>query len=626
MRDSRKKPRWGGKNLKIEKRARKGRPAFHGLKSVQRSFILPPYDPSGRRFLTEEFRATKWSEVAIFPMRLPHSIAAKRRAFSRLIAFGFVVVLLGGSSRAAGNPPQGWWRGAVFYEIFVRSFADARRGPLAGDGIGDFEGLVEHLDYLNDGRGAAGNSLGVTAVWLMPIQPSPSYHGYDVSDYFGVNPEFGDIELCRRFVSEAHRRGIRVIIDLVLNHASSEHPLFRAALTASAGTEERKMFRFSELPENIVGPWDQRAWHRAGDAFYYGVFSPQMPDWNFREPAVTEHHRRVARFWLEEIGVDGFRLDAVRYFVETGEELQDTEETRQWLREFTEYCHAVKPESFVVGEDTARSPEIARVIRGGSLDSAFEFDLSRAIYEAIRERTPGILMQALRRLDSLYAGDAAWSTFLTNHDQERVRTQLGDSEVLARFAAKIAFTLPGVQFFYYGDELGMRGAKPDPELRTPMPWTSETPNAGFAKAGVKPWHALNGDFATINVASESLGPDSMLALYRKLVRLNASSPAIREGKRIDVAASDRRVYAAMRSSADEVVLVVANFADEAVHACTLSAAMSPLDAKAEWLVHEELEGAAITQPTLTGTGGFSYWAPFPELGPHAVRVIRWTRR
>ena len=142
------------------------------------------------------------------------------------------------------------------------------------------------------------------------------------------------------------------------------------------------------MPEQIVGPWEQRAWHPAGDQFYYGVFSPAMPDWNFRNPAVTEHHRRTAAFWLKEIGVDGFRLDAVRYFIETGDELQDTEETRQWLREFTAYCHELKPGAFVVGEDTARSREIARCIRSGSLDSAFEFDLSKAIYESIRLRTP----------------------------------------------------------------------------------------------------------------------------------------------------------------------------------------------------------------------------------------------
>lgn len=535
-----------------------------------------------------------------------------------------VAVALLATTVGADELRPGWWRDAMFYEIFVRSFADASSGPLAGDGVGDFQGLIEKLDYLNDGRDASGNSLGVTAVWLMPIQPSPTYHGYDVSDYFGVNPQFGDVARCKQFVREAHQRGIRVILDLVLNHASTEHPLFRAAVANPPDAAARRMFRFAELPETIVGPWDQRAWFRAGNAFYYAVFDRTMPDWNFREPAVTEHHRRVAKFWLEEVGMDGFRLDAVRYFVETGEQQQDTEETRQWLREFTAYCHTVKPGSFVVGEDTAHSHEIARVIRGGSLDSAFEFDLSRAIYESIREETPGILMQALKQLDALHAGTSDWSIFLTNHDQERARTQLGDREDLARFAAKIAFTLPGVPFFYYGDELGLRGAKPDPQLRTPMPWTADQPNAGFTRADVKPWQALNPDFPTINVASENAAPDSMLALYRRLVRLNESSPAIRHGRRIEVTPSARRVFASMRATDDEVVLVVANYADAPVRDWSLTAEMSPL--RANWRAREELAGAAVDSPPLTAAGGFSGWTPFAELPARAVYVVRWTRK
>lgn len=562
-------------------------------------------------------------------MPLPHSVLARGCAlFLSTLALadaGASAEPAAKKTPVAAHPAStaAWWHDAVFYEIFVRSFADATHGPLAGDGVGDFEGLIEHLDYLNDGRGASGSSLGVTAVWLMPIQPSPSYHGYDVSDYFGVHPQFGDVALCKRFVAEAHRRGIRVIIDLVLNHASSQHPLFRAALGTPPNTEARRMFRFATLPENIVGPWDQRAWHQAGGIFYYGVFSPEMPDWDFREPAVTEHHRRVAAFWLNEVGVDGFRLDAVRYFVETGDELQDTEETRQWLREFTDYCHQVKPGAFVVGEDTARSREIARVIRGGSLDSAFEFDLSRAIYESIRFQTPGILTQALRQLNQMYAGDAPWSTFLTNHDQERVRTQLGEREDLARFAAKIAFTLPGVQFFYYGDELGMRGAKPDPDLRTPMPWNTEAPNAGFTSATVKPWHVLNQDYATVNVATEQAAKDSMLALYKKLIRLNASSPAIRQGNRLEVTASSREVFAEMRATAEEVVLVVANYGDETLRSFSLNAPASPL--RSTWRAQEELDGAVVRTPSLSDAGGLKDWQPFAEMPAKAVYVVRWTR-
>lgn len=526
--------------------------------------------------------------------------------------------------RAADDTlPAGWWRDATFYEIFVRSFADATHGPLANDGIGDLQGLIDHLDYLNDGRGASGHSLGVNAVWLMPVQPSPSYHGYDVTDYFNVNPQYGDVALMKRFVTEAHRHDIRVIVDFVLNHASSQHPLFLQATSAdpAKAAAARPYFRFAELPEQLTGPWGNRVWHRSHDEFYYGIFSSEMPDWNFRYAGVTEHHRRAAKFWLQDIGVDGFRLDAVRYFFESGDDLQDTEETRQWLREFTAYCHTVKPGSFVIGEDTADLKEIARVIRGGSLDSGFEFNLAHATIEAVRLRTPGILTQELRWLREQYGTDSPWSVFLTNHDQERTLTQLDGNLGETRLATELMFTLPGVPFVYYGEELGMSGAKPDPELRTPMTWTSQAPNGGFTAANVKPWHVLTNDVAHVNVATEEADPNSMLALYRRMIRLNAGSPALRHGAALSVQANERNVYASMRETDDEVVLVLANFADAPQSGAALTLDRSHL--RAGWTMHEELAGAAPSAPVLTESGGFRDWTPLAQLAPETAYVIRW---
>ena len=528
---------------------------------------------------------------------------------------------------SASEPEPGWWKDAVFYEVFVRSFADASTGPLAGDGIGDFQGLIEKLDYLNDGRGAEGKSLGVTALWLMPIHPSPSYHGYDVSDYFAVHPEFGDIALFKKFLAEAHRRGIRVIIDSVLNHASSQHPLFLEAVAEGAGgatEDKRKMFRFSEVPLELFGPWDQRAWHPVpGGGFYYGVFSSDMPDWNFEDPRVTEHHRRAAEFWLKDVGVDGFRLDAVRYFHEVGEALQDTDETRAWLKEFTEYCHAVKPGAFVIAENTARMGEVAKGIRGGAVDSSFEFDLARATIEAVRLREPRILSRALERLDALYEGEAPWATLLTNHDQERARTQLGGSESATRLATKLLFTLPGVVFTYYGEELGMQATKPDPELRTPMPWTSEPPNAGFARPDVRAWKPPQPEFREVNVAAQIDRPDSMWALYRKFVTLNLASSALRQGKRIEVSASEPDVYVQMREADGEVVLVMGNLGAEPRRGVELSVMKSPV--RAAWTVFEEIEGVKVAPPEWTSAGGFERWRPLAELAAESVYVVRWRR-
>jgi glycosidase len=529
-------------------------------------------------------------------------------------------------SAKAVEVKAGWWRDAVFYEIFVRSFADASEGPLAGDGIGDFQGLIERLDYLNDGRGAEGSSLAVDALWLMPIHPSPSYHGYDVSDYFAVNPDFGDIALFKRFLAEAHRRGIRVIIDFVPNHASSRHPLFQQALAEGAGGNLRKQFRFAELPQELFGPWEQRAWHPAGTpdgAFYYGVFSADMPDWNFNDPRVTQHHYRAAEFWLREVGVDGLRLDAVRYLHEVGGALQDTAETRHWLKEFTAHCHTVKPSAFIIGENTAHMPEVARSIRGGSVDSSFEFDLARATLESVRLRTPQILSRALRQLETLHGAEKPWATLLTNHDQERTRTQLDGEESLTRLATKVWLTLPGVPFLYYGEELGMQAAKPDPELRTPMPWTAEEPNAGFTRAAVKAWKVPKPDFPEVNVASQQGRDDSMLTLYKKLVRLNQSSPALRHGTTAAIKSSDRSVYAEMRETADEVVLVLGNFSETPKRNVVLDAERSVIGEG--WALREELEGANVTAPKLSSRGGFTAWEPLSELTPESVHVLRWTR-
>jgi alpha-amylase len=562
-------------------------------------------------------------------MKIPHVASDLfRRTAPAVAALLLGLASLHAAAPAATPPPSdapsaGWWRDALFYEVFVRSFADASSGPLAHDGIGDLQGLIEHLDYLNDGRGAAGNSLGVNAVWLMPMQPSPSYHGYDVTDYFAVNPQYGDVALMKTFVAEAHRRGIRVIVDFVLNHASSRHPLFVAATSGdpAKAVEARKYFRFASIPENLYGPWGERVWHPINGEFYYGVFGANMPDWNFREPAVTEHHFKAAAFWLREIGVDGLRLDAVRFFFETGRQLQDTEETRRWLRDFTAYCHSVKPGSFIVGEDWTDMEEVARSIRGRSLDSAFEFDLEKATLESVRLETPALLTQTLDQLGGLYGIDSPWATIITNHDQERALTELRGDTVKLRLATELLMTLPGVPFVYYGEELGMAGAKPDPELRTPMPWTAESPNAGFCAPDVKPWHAPKPEFNRVNVATESADPESMLALYRELIRLRADSPALRHGVALPVSSSDSHVFVQMRATEHDAVLVLGNFGKTAQPGPVLSLSASPL--RKSWGGATVFGSARPMAAAFDDRGGFTNWRPFAELPPSSVTVIRW---
>ena len=214
------------------------------------------------------------------------------------------------------EPSQGWWNNVVFYEIFVRSFKDSN-----GDGIGDFRGIIEKLDYLNDGDPETNTDLGISGIWLMPIFPSPSYHGYDVTDYQAVNPDYGTLQDFQDLVEACHERGIRVIIDFVVNHTSSEHPWFLSA--KDKASEYRNWYVWSDVMPSQKGPWGQNAWYQSNGSFYYAPFWSGMPDLNYKEPKVTEAMYDATKFWLD-MGVDGFRVDAARYLVEDGVTLQDS--------------------------------------------------------------------------------------------------------------------------------------------------------------------------------------------------------------------------------------------------------------------------------------------------------------
>ncbi len=224
------------------------------------------------------------------------------------LALGAALAASAAPSAATQAPAPAWTRGAVCYEVFVRSFYDSD-----GDGIGDLNGLIQKLDYINDGNPVSRTDLGASCIWLMPIAESPSYHGYDVTDYYRVAHAYGTNADFKRLVAAAHRRGIKVLVDMVLNHSGSGHPYFQAALRDTT-SPYRSWYRFSPTPLG-KGPWGADAWHRSPvrDEYYYGVFWSGMPDLNYETPAVREEAKQIATFWLREMGVDGFRLDAVPY-------------------------------------------------------------------------------------------------------------------------------------------------------------------------------------------------------------------------------------------------------------------------------------------------------------------------
>jgi glycosidase len=466
------------------------------------------------------------------------------------------------AGRVAGPARAGWWNEGVCYELFVRSFKDSAEGPLAGDGVGDLPGLISKLDYLNDGK-PGGDDLGVTALWLMPIHPSPSYHGYDITDYYGINKDYGTLDDFRTLVRECHRRGVKVVIDLVLNHCSDQHPWFVEA--ADAASPRHGWFIWADKDPGWKGPWGQTVWHRlrrgggtegGPPCFYYGLFSPRMPDLNYRSPEVSDQMLDVVRYWLREppadgpgapggsppgVGVDGLRLDAIRHLVEDGQVQENTPGTRAWLRTFRRVCKETRPDSMSIGEVWAGS-DVAASYVGDQLDLAFEFDLSAAMIDSLLGGNADRVRDAQEKVLRLYPPNQ-YGRFLTNHDQPRVMTRLKGNEGAMRAAAAMLLLGPGVPFMYYGEELGLTGDKPDERLRTPMPWTGG-PGAGFSAH--KPWQALAPDSGRVNVERESRDPGSLLSWYRRLIALRLSTPALAYGTVQHLTASDPGVYAFLR--------------------------------------------------------------------------------
>lgn len=524
------------------------------------------------------------------------------------------------AASAAAEPAGAWWNDAVFYEVFVRSFQDSD-----GDGIGDLQGLIDRLDYLNDGDPTTSDDLGITGLWLMPVAQSPSYHGYDTTDYTTVEEDYGSNEDFRRLIDEAHRRGIKVIVDLVLNHTSIEHPWFVDS-ASGPDAEQRDWYRWSPTDDGSKAPWagGGPVWHKRGDEYYFAMFWEGMPDLNLENPAVTAEMQNVARFWLEEMGVDGFRLDAVRHLVEEGTRYSGAPATHAWLAGFDDFVDTVAPDALTVGEVWDSTAQAASYVQGDEVDLAFEFVLAEKILRSVQQGKPALSSQQLAELLAAYPpGQVA--TFLSNHDQPRVATTLFKDPAGNALAATTLLTLPGVPFIYYGEEIGMTGNKPDERIRTPMQWADEA-NGGFTSGA--PWEALNSDLAEVNVASQAVDPDSLLNLYRRLIHLRTDHPALLRGEFIPVESSCDATLAFLRQTpagdaaapAGQTVLAVLNFArKEELEGCTFSYNGAALPA-GTFQATELLSGAAAA-PLTTAADGFQDYAPLPSLAAKTGYIL-----
>ncbi len=471
---------------------------------------------------------------------------------------------------ADGSAADAWWNGAVFYEVFVRSFKDSD-----GDGKGDLRGLVEKLDYLNDGDPTTDADLGVDAIWLMPVFESPSYHGYDVVDYEAIEQDYGTLADMDALLAAAHARGMKVIVDLVLNHTSSAHPWFVES-AASPSSPRRDWYVWSATDPGWGQPWNPggQSWHPRNGAFYYGLFWSGMPDLNYRSPAVQEEARRIAALWLGR-GVDGFRLDAVRHLVETGPgaSQSDAPETMTLLRGLYGHVRAVKPEAALVGEVWTDTATIARyygstvAVPGGDvLPLLFDFPLAEAVLRGVSAGNAAGIAAKLAEVRQTYPRGAADAPFLTNHDQQRVATRLG-SVARLRNAAAIYLTLPGSPFIYYGEEVGQQNGPGgnDEWKRMPMAWDASA-TGGFTTG--TPWWELSPGHTSTNVAVQTDDAASLLSWYRWLIRARQVSSALRRGDLVLLTGGSgfQPVLAYLLAAPGETVLVAHNLTDVAATA------------------------------------------------------------
>src|SRR4051794_23066521 len=441
-----------------------------------------------------------------------------------------------------------WWRDAVFYEIYVRSFADAN-----GDGVGDLAGIRGRLDHLVD--------LGIDAIWITPFYRSPmADHGYDVADPRDVDPVFGDLAEFDYLIADAHDRGLRVVVDIVPNHCSIEHPWFREAIANGPGSPARERFLFrpgrgqsgSEPPNNWQSVFGGGAWTRVADGeWYLHMFTPEQPDWNWRHPDVKADHEQTLQFWLDR-GVDGFRIDVAHGLFKaadlpstaTGSSLDlladRLEPTPMWnqpevhdvYRRWHAICAAYDDESVLVGEVWIGDPKVvAAYVRPDELQLAFNFrllfsDWSHSAYRRAIE-------DSLRDLQTVGA-PPTW--VLTNHDVQRQVTRFGGGDIglhRAKAALLLLLALPGPVFIYQGDELGLPEVLlPDEALqdpvwersghtirgrdgcRVPMPWSGSSAPFGFSPGRARPWLPMPNDWADLTVERQQNDPGSTLSFYR----------------------------------------------------------------------------------------------------------------
>ncbi len=485
-----------------------------------------------------------------------------------------------------------WYKDAVIYELHVRAFCDS-----SGDGIGDFRGLASKLEYLQD--------LGVTAIWLLPFYPSPlKDDGYDIADYTGVHPCYGSLADFRYFLREAHRRGLRVITELVVNHTSDQHPWFQRARRSPAGSPWREFYVWSDTPEKYkdariifkdfeVSNW---SWDHLAGAYFWHRFYHHQPDLNFDNPEVHKAIFQVLDFWME-MGVDGMRLDAVPYLYERdGTNCENLPETHDFLKKLRHHVDEHFPNRMLLAEANQWPEDAAAYFgNGDECHMAFHFPVMPRMFMAdhMEDRYP--IIDILEQTPPI-PENCQWAMFLRNHDEltlemvtdeerdymyrvyandpqarinlgirRRLAPLLGNSRRKMEMMNGLLFSLPGTPVVYYGDEIGMGdniylGDRNG--VRTPMQWSPDR-NAGFSRANAQRLFLpviIDPDFhyEAVNVEAQQNNPNSMLWWMKRLISMRKQFRALSRGSLEFLYPENRKVLAFIRKYQDELILVVVN--------------------------------------------------------------------
>jgi maltose alpha-D-glucosyltransferase/alpha-amylase len=496
-----------------------------------------------------------------------------------------------------------WYKNALIYELPVRTYADSN-----GDGVGDFRGLAERLDYLV--------GLGVTAVWLLPFQPSPDRdNGYDVTDYYGVDPRFGDLGDFVRFVEHARDRGLRVLIDLILNHTSNEHPWFQAARAGDPHFRDYYVWSPTRPPDatkGIVFPGVQKttwSFDRMAKEWYFHRFYDFQPDLNIANPAVRDEMEKIIGFWVN-LGISGFRVDAVPFLIEPVSATNTSPGPEfEWLSTFRSYLSWRSGDAVLLGEANVERDQIQDYLGAGGLHMLFNFIANQAFWLALAREEAAPLAEALQETAGIPGADQ-WATFLRNNDEldlgrlsdedrgavfrafapsqrmqlygrgirRRLAPMLGGDRARLELVFAVLLALPGTPVIFYGDEIGMGddlGLEERDAVRTPMQWTSGA-NGGFSTAPraqlVRPAISRGPfGFGKVNVSDQHRNPASLLQFVRRAVRARRELREIGIGTCEVVRVRDPAVFALRYRTEDSSLLAVHNLSRRAVNARGLDA-------------------------------------------------------